>query len=193
MMNEGPKLPDFGNNLTTPGSSVIHFYFSRSEQLRFANFLTEGLGLGHAVILAATAEVLPGFLREIKGSPVRAIRPGLKQVVLTSELPASIATLTSTVREEARQHQQLRVLADFSSLVPHEQVFEVEAELSSSFQGLRLISITQYDGNAVNAPVTVAQFKTHSIAIVGDAFYYENRKSTPPEHYLRKRAAAGAS
>ena len=193
MTNEGPKLPDFGNDLTTAGSSVIHFYFSRSEQLRFARFLTEGLGRGQGIILAATTEVLAGFLREIKRSPVRAIRPGLKQVALTSDVAASIATLTGTVRDEARQHQQLRVLADFSSLVTHEQVFEVEAELSSSFQGLRLISITQYDGNAVNAPVTVAQFKTHSIAIVGDAFYYENRKSTPPEHYLCKRAAAGAS
>jgi hypothetical protein len=193
MMNEGPKLPDFGNNLTTAGSSVIHFYFSRSEQLRFANFLTEGLGLGDGVILAATTDVLPGFLHEIRHSRVRAIRPGLKQVALTSDLPASIATLTRTVREESLHRGQVRLLADFSSLVTHEQVFDVEADLSSSFQGLRLISITQYDGNAVNAPVTVAQFKTHSIAIVGDAFYYENRKSTPPEHYVRKRAAAGAS
>jgi hypothetical protein len=192
MKNQGPKFPDFGNNFTTSGSSVIHFYYSPQEQLRFARFLTEGLALGHGVILAATTAVLPKFITQIKQARVRVMGTGLRHVALTADLPASIASLTSAVREEALRHRQTRLLVDFSSLVSHEQVFEVEADLSSSFAGLKLIAITQYDGNAVNAPVTVAQFSTHSIAIVGDAFYYENRKSTPPEQYIRKRAAAGA-
>lgn len=191
MKDHGPRIPDFGRNFLRTGSSVIHFYYSPAEQLRFGGFLNEGLRISQGVVLAAPAEVqarfaplvrLPRFRRRGKGE--------LQQVVLTADLNAGLRLLVQAVRDEISRCGRVRLLADFAGLVTQDEIFEVEADLSSSLQHLPTTCVTQYDGAAVPAPVTVEQFKTHSLAIVGDAFYYENQHVIPPEQYFRKRRGA---
>ncbi len=192
-MKERSRFPNFGANYLQPGCSAIHFYYSRAEQLRFVGYIAEGLRLGQAVVLAAPAATVQEFKAALTLPRFRKHAGNLHEVELATDLATSVPLLTQAVHQAALPGVVVRLLADFSSSVPHDGVFEVEAELSSSFHGLRLISVTQYDGTAVPAPITVEQFKTHSLAIVGDAFYYENRQHIPPEAYYRKRAAAAAA
>ncbi len=189
-MPETSRLPNFGANYLQPGCSVIHFYYSATEQVRFVPFIAEGLRLGQTVVLAAPADLIPSFTGSLNLPGFRRRNGELQQVLLTPDISSCLAVLVQAVKEAAIGSGLVRLLADFSGLVAHEDVFDVEATLSSSLHGLRLMSITQYDGNVVSAPVTVEQFKTHSLAIVGDAFYYENRRHISPEAYIRKRAAA---
>ncbi len=191
MKNRGPQLPHFGDDFLQSGSSVIHFYYSRQEQLRFEEFLNEGLRQGCGVVLAATPDVLARFAG-VRAPRFTRRRGELRRVELGTELGelnTSIEVLVQAIHEELLERSKVRVLADFASLVTQDDVFEVEADLSSALHGLPVIMVTQYDGNAVSAPITLEQFKTHSLAVVGNAFYYENRHSIPPEQYYRKRRA----
>ncbi len=193
MKNNGSHLPNFGMNYLQPGCSVIHFYYSPQEQVRFLPFVVEGLRLGQTAVLAAPPGLMPDLLESFSVPRFRKRACSFEQVELTPDLATCVPVLTRAVREAALATGVVRVLADFSTLVSGDEVFDIEATLSSSFRGLRLMSVTQYDGTAVSAPTTVEQFKTHSLAVVGDAFFYENRKHIPPEMYHRKRAAAAAA
>jgi hypothetical protein len=88
---------------------------------------------------------------------------------------------------------EARVLVDFAGIVSHEGIFEVEAALHAAVEGMRLITISQYDGNAFPAGITLEQFQTHALTVVGNVFYSENRKFIKPEAYLRTRIARARS
>jgi hypothetical protein len=187
------KLPFFGGNFIAPGNSVIHFYFTEEERLRFVPFLSASLRSGRGAVLAAPATALDSLTSELRNSRTRNPKAQSRQVEITTDLQASLRVLVGAVREQVARCGSARVLVDFAGLVTHEQVFEVEADLSSSFRDLRLSHVTQYDGNCVSATVTLEQFKTHSLAVVGDAFYYENRRHISPEAYFRRRATAATA
>ena len=82
------------------------------------------------------------------------------------------------------------LLVDFDGLISSEKIFEVEADLHRRTRGLRMVVISQYDGNAIPAAITLEQFHTHGVTIIGNIFYSENRNYTSPELYLRDRAHA---
>src|SRR5205085_10651079 len=139
-------------------------------------FMQEGLRLSQGVVLAAGINAISALAAGVKASRLRRLPLDLEQVILTTDIPASTAALVTAVREVVMAHRQARVLVDFADLVYPDEIFEVEADLSASFKDLNVVCVTQYDGNAFSAPVALEQFKTHSLAIVGNAFYYENAK-----------------
>jgi hypothetical protein len=124
---------------------------------------------------------------------VRRSEHGIIKVQITADLPASIDAIAAAVRDAlARQHCFFgRVLCDFASMIGQEAIFELEGLLSSALAGLKVVSVTQYDGRGFGAPVTIEQFQTHALAIVGTAFFRENHHYTSPETYFRKRAVGG--
>ncbi len=189
MKTETPRLQLVAGNDFRPGKLVIHFYYSPQEQMRFSTFLTEGLRLGQGVVLASRHETAQALIASARIPRLTRLRRSIEQVVITRDIASSVAILVTAVHEAAMQYGQARVLVDFADFVQQDQIFEVEADLSSSFRGQNVVCITQYNGNAFSAPIALEQFKTHSLAIVGNAFYYENSRHIAPEQYLRKRAA----
>ena len=188
MRNDGSRMPDFGGNYLQPGCSVIHFYYSDSERLRFASFLAEGLLLRQAAVIAGPEEFVSLTTTLARPSDGRRRIGPIEQVVLHRPVHESIAALSSAIQQAAKQAAVVRMVADFSSWAGS-NIFEIEAAVSAACGGLQLMKVTQYDGSSVPAPVEVEQFKTHSLTIVGDAFYYENRDYISPEAYFLKRAA----
>jgi hypothetical protein len=186
MRDVGSRIPDFGGNYLQSGCSVIHFYYSAAERMRFAAFLAEGLLLRQAAVIAGSQNFLDQVLDRVKPADGRRRIGAIESLVLQRPVADGVASLTRAVQKTASSGL-VRVLADFSSLATN--VFEIEAALSSAFAGLKLMKVTQYDGASIPAPVAVEQFKTHSLTVVGDAFYYENRDYVSPEAYFRKRAA----
>jgi len=185
------QLASLDGNELRPGSRVIHFYYALEEQARLAPFVSEGLRLGQGVVLAGTPAATARIGEAIKLPQRR--RSEIDGVMLTRDLGASLAILVTAVREAAVNFGQARVLIDFADLVTPEQIFEVEADLSSSFSGLNLVYITQYDGNAFSAPVALEQFNSHTLAIIGNAFLFENKQHVAPEVYFRKRRKPGVA
>ena len=186
------RIPDFGSNYLQPGCSVIHFYYADNERLRFVPFLAEGLLLRQSTVIAGSEALVAQMTQAALPRDGRRRIGTLHQVVLDDNVESCVSAIIRTVKEAASSGGMVRVLADFSSLV-NPNIFEIEAALSTSCEGLRLMKVTQYDGASVPAPVAVEQFKTHSLTIVGDAFYYENRDYISPETYIRRRAAAAAA
>ena len=189
MRNDGSTMPDFGGNYLQPGCSVIHFYYSESERLRFASFLSEGLLLRQSAVIAGSEEFVSLMLTVARPTDGRRKIGAIEQVTLRHPLTASMPALCNAVQQAARRSSTVRMLADFSSWAASD-IFEIEAAVAGACDGLKLMKVTQYDGSSIPAPVEVEQFKTHSLTIVGDAFYYENRDHISPEAYFRKRAAA---
>ena len=185
-------MPDFGSNYLQPGCSVIHFYYAENERLRFVPFLAEGLLLRQSAVIAASHELVMQMTEAALPADGRRRIGSVHQVILGDDVAASVSGVTRVVKQAALAGGVVRVLADFSSL-RNPNIFEIEAVLSTACEGLKLMKVTQYDGGSVPAPVAVEQFKTHSLTIVGDAFYYENRDYISPETYIRRRAAAAAS
>jgi hypothetical protein len=186
MTDVGSRIPDFGGNYLQPGCSVIHFYYSATERMRFAAFLAEGLLLRQTAVIAGSQNFLDQVLDRVRPADGRRRVGAIEPVLLERSVTDGMASLTRAV-QNAGSSGMVRLLADFSSIAT--DVFEIEAALSSAFAGLKLMKVTQYDGASIPAPVAVEQFKTHSLTIVGDAFYYENRDHISPETYFRKRAA----
>ena len=184
MRDVGSRIPDFGGNYLQPGCSVIHFYYSATERMRFAPFLAEGLLLRQAAVIAGSQNFLDQVLDRVKPADGRRRIGAIEPLIL--QRSTNVASVTRAVQKTA-SNGLVRILADFSSIAS--DVFEIEAALSAALTGLKLMKVTQYDGASIPAPVAVEQFKTHSMTIVGDAFYYENRDHIPPEAYFRKRAA----
>jgi hypothetical protein len=185
------RIPDFGSNYLQPGCSVIHFYYSDVERLRFVPFLAEGLLLRQAAVIAGSDALVKQMTQSALPTDGRRRIGPVHQVILGDDVETCVTGVTRAVQQAAMAGGAVRVLADFSSL-RNPNIFEIEAVLSTACEGLKLMKVTQYDGASVPAPVAVEQFKTHSLTIVGDAFYYENRDYISPETYIRKRAAAAA-
>ncbi len=185
------RMPDFGSNYLQPGCSVIHFYYAENERLRLVPFLAEGLLLRQSAVIAGSEELVAQMTQEALPTDGRRRIGRLERVILHDDAESCVSAVTRSVKQAATAGGMVRLLADFSSLT-NPNIFEIEAALSTACEGLRLMKVTQYDGATVPAPVAVEQFKTHSLTIVGDAFYYENRDYMSPETYIRRRVAAAA-
>lgn len=188
MKDINSRIPDFGSNYLQPGCSVIHFYYAQNERLRFVPFVAEGLLLRQSAVIAGSEALVKEMTEAALPKDGRRRVGRLDQVVLNDDLEACVSSVTRAVQQSSRLGGVVRMLADFSSL-RNPNIFQIEAVLSTACAGLKLMKVTQYDGVSVPAPVAVEQFKTHSLTIVGDAFYYENRDHISPETYIRKRAA----
>ena len=182
------RIPDFGSNYLQPGCSVIHFYYAEHERLRFVPFLAEGLLLRQSTVIAGSEALAATITHAALPTDGRRRVGKLDTVILDGDVEGCVSAVTRAV-VQASANGIVRLLADFSSLT-NPNVFEIEAALTTACEALRMMKVTQYDGASVPAPVAVEQFKTHSLTIVGDAFYYENRDFISPEMYIRKRAAA---
>lgn len=189
MRNNGSRMPDFGGNYLQPGCSVIHFYYSQDERLRFVSFLAEGLLLRQTAVIAGPGDFVSQVATLVRPADGRRRIGTIQQVVVNRPVNGSLTALSKAIQQSARQGGAVRLLADFSSWAAAD-IFEIEAVLGGVCSGLKLMKVTQYDGSSVPAPIEVEQFKTHSLTIVGDAFYYENRDYISPEAYFRKRAVA---
>jgi len=175
------------------GSCVIHFYYSKPEQQRLLGFLLEGVVRREGVVMACTAEAYETLASGLEILGVSLAEHEILRTEITPNLQASIHTVAGAAQHAlGRSHGYFgRVLCDFGSAVGQDAIFEVEGSLNSALAGLNLVSVTQYDGRGFGAPITIEQFQTHALAIVGNAFFRENRHYTPPEVYFRKRAASG--
>ncbi len=174
-----------------PSSAVVHFYYNPAERLRLTPFLLEGVHCGDGAVLACTREGYDNLRPGLERMDLVRRDGGILWVEVTPVLANVIQTLSDAVRIAARKHTQVRVLADFDAIVGKESIFELEAALASSFAGLDVVWVTQYDGNSFDASVTLEQFRSHALCIMGNAFYHENRDFTPPDSYYRRRAAGG--
>ena len=182
------------NGYSVPlGSCVIHFYYTQSEQLRSLGFLLDGIARREAVVLACTAEAYGTLSDGLGLMGICRSDNGIINVEITPDLPASIDTIAAATRDALGGEQRCfgRVLCDFGSMIGQETIFELEGSLHSALADPNLVSVTQYDGRGFGAPITLEQFQTHALAIVGTAFFRENRHYTPPEAYFRKRAVGG--
>jgi MEDS: MEthanogen/methylotroph, DcmR Sensory domain len=184
------QIVDIDRFALAPGSAVIHFYYDRSERLRLLGFLWEGISRGQGVVLASTHEGYEELRRGLEtlgvSGSARVIR-----VAITPDIRRTIDSIADATRLAARKFGKARVLADFDGMIGKESIFELEAALASALEGLNVIYVSQYDGNGFDASVTLEQFRSHALCIMGNAFYHENRNFTPPDSYFRKRAAGG--
>lgn len=174
-----------------PRSCVIHFYYSRAERRRFSGFLLDGVGAGDLVLLACTREGYDTFGEALELVGIRTADPNLLKLEITPDLRASVSRIAAVLRDEiARHHKHARLLCDFERMVGQEDIFELESMLSSALDGLDVVCVTQYDGRSFAAPITLEQFRTHALAIVGNALWQENKNYTSPQAYYKQRAAA---
>ncbi len=172
-----------------PGSAAVHFYYSPAERLRLLGFLLDGVRHEEGVVLACTPDGYVELFPTLKQVDLGAPASGLLRVEITSNLMATIRSIAATARGLVRKHGRARVLADFGAMVGKESIFELEGALGVALGGLNLVTVTQYDGNVFDASVTIEQFRTHALCIMGNAFYHENRNFTSAESYYRRRAA----
>lgn len=170
------------------GSAVIHFYYSPSERLRLISFLLEGVSRGQGVVLAATHEAYEELRRGLETLGLGATAR-LNRVTITPDIRGTILRIADAARLGARRSGSVRVLADFGEMIGKESIFELEAALASALEGLNAVYVTQYDGKGFDASITIEQFRSHALCIMGNAFYHENRNYTAPDSYYRKRAA----
>ncbi len=184
------QIVDIDGFALPPGSAVIHFYYNTSERLRLINFLLEGANRRQGLVLAATHEGYQQLRRGLEtlglGTTAR-----LQRVAITADIRATILAIGDAARVAGHRGASVRILADFDNMIGKESIFELEAALASALDGLNAIYVTQYDGNGFDASVTIEQFRSHALCIMGNAFYHENRNFTPPDSYFRKRAAGG--
>ncbi len=172
-----------------PRSCVIHFYYSRSERQRFSGFLLDGVASGECVVLACTRDGYDAFAESLALLGIRAGDPSLAKVEITPDLRASVDQIATIVREGTGRNKRARLLCDFDRMVGQEGIFELESRLSSSLAALDVVCVSQYDGRAFGAPITLEQFRTHALAIVGNALWQENKNYTSPHAHYKQRAA----
>jgi len=175
------------------GRCVIHFYYNKTEQQRLLGFLREGVARRQGVVMACAENTLEALSDGLEMLGVPRSEHEIIQMEITSNVSASIAALAAAAKDAlGHGHRSCgRVLCDFGSMIGQEAIVELEGALNSAFAGLNLVSVTQYDGRGFGAPITIEQFQTHALAIVGTAFFRENRHHASPEGYVRKRAAGG--
>ena len=161
---------------------------SPAERLRLIGFLLQGISRGQGAVLACTQEGYEELRRGLETLGASSSDARLTRVVIRADVPATIQAIADANRLAARRSGTVRLLADFGRMIGKESIFELEAALASALEGLNAIHVTQYDGNVFDASVTIEQFRSHALCIMGNAFYHENRNFTPPDRYLRKRA-----
>ncbi|HYB76775.1 MAG TPA: hypothetical protein VEE85_01115 [Candidatus Bathyarchaeia archaeon] len=176
------------------GARGIHFYYTKPEQQRLLGFLLEGIARYEGVVLACAGEVSESLSDGLEMLGVRRSQPEITRVEITSNVRASMASIAAAARNSlgGERGSCCRVLCDFGSMIGQEAVFEVESVLHSFLSGLNLVSVTQYDGRGFGAPITMEQFQTHALAIVGSAFFCGNRYCAPllpfvPKPAMRRR------
>jgi hypothetical protein len=181
------NLSPVGSSFLKPGDSAIHFYYSAAEQARFAPQLQEALERGLGVVLATAGDRHP--LAGLRPPRFRRTNNFLR-LQITANLAGAVASIAQAATALAQRLPEVRLLADFDGLVSSEAIFEVEAGLARQTRGLRLVTISQYDGNAFSATVTLEQFHSHALTVIGNIFYSENRNFTSPDQYARERLHA---
>src|SRR5438067_8389956 len=187
MKTSVPKLSPVGASFLKPGDTAIHFYYSENEQGRFASLLQDALNRGVGVVVASVGERHP-LLNGALHAPRFPRQRNLVRLQVTPDLRDSIASATQAVNSFLQRGSEVRLLIDFDGLVSSESIFDIEAELGRSIRNLRVLTVSQYDGNAFPASVTIEQFQTHALTVVGNIFYSENRKHITPEEYVARRA-----
>ncbi len=185
------QIVDIDGFALEPGSAVIHFYYNPSERLRLLGFLLEGISRGQSVVLATTHDGHEELRRGLETLGASGLSPRVSRIVITPDIPRTIQTIADATHLAARRSGKVRVLADFDTMIGKESIFELEAALASALEGMNVIYVTQYDGNGFDASITIEQFRSHALCIMGNAFYHENRNFTSPDRYFRKRAAGG--
>lgn len=170
------------------GGSIIHFYYSPAEQARCASFLADAVAQNQAAILACTFEGYQVVAEELRRMGILVADRRITRIELAANLTNTIYAVSSAAQQAATHGKPVRVLVDFDSVVPQGNIFDAEAAISATLQDLDAICLTQYDGRAFPAPITIEQFRTHALAIVGNVFHKENSSYTRPEQYLRYRA-----
>jgi len=175
------------------GGYVIHFYYTKAEQQRLLGFLLEGAARREGVVMACAENASEALSDGLEMLGVRRTEHEIIQVEIPSNTRASIDAIAAAAKDAlGRGHRYCgRVLCDFGSMIGQEAIVELEGSLSSVLAGLNLVAVTQYDGRGFGAPIDIEQFQTHALAIVGNAFFRENRNYTFPEAYFRKRAVGG--
>ena len=175
------------------GGCVIHFYYNKTEQQRLLGFLLEGVARREGVVMACAENASEPLSDGLETLGVRRAEHEIIKVEITSNVLASLDDIAAATRDAlGRDHRYCgRVLCDFGSMIGQEAIGELEGSLNSALAGLDLVSVTQYDGRGFGAPITIEQFQTHALAIVGNAFFRENRHYAPPEAHFRKRGAGG--
>jgi len=182
------------NGYSVPvGGCVIHFYYTKVEQQRLLGFLLEGAARREGVVMACAENASEALSDGLEMLGVRRSEHEIIQVEITSNTRASIDAIAAAAKDAlGRGHRYCgRVLCDFGSIIGQEAIVELEGSLNSALAGLNLVSVTQYDGRGFGAPITIEQFQTHALAIVGNAFFRENRNYTSPEASFCKRAVGG--
>jgi len=182
------------NGYSVPmGGGVIHFYYNKAEQQRLLGFLLEGAARREGVVMACAENASEALSDGLEMLGVRRSEHEIIEVEITSNVRASLDAIAAAAKDAlGRDHRYCsRVLCDFGSMIGQEAIFELEGSLNSALAGLNLVLVTQYDGRGFGAPITIEQFHTHALAIVGNAFFRENRHYAPPEAHFRKRGAGG--
>jgi hypothetical protein len=180
------RLPALGAAFLKTGDNVINFYYSEAEQLRFSGFLQEGLDRGSGVIIAGVGERHPLLTHGVH-QPRLQRRRNMLRLQVTPNLHSSIASLEQAAAALLQRTREIRIVVDFDGLVSSDAIFENEAQLNEALRHKRAVVISQYDGNALPAPITMEQFETHALTLIGDAFFSENRNWVAPSEYLQTR------
>jgi hypothetical protein len=189
MKSNGGKLPPLGASFLKSGDCVVHFYYSGAEQCRFAPLLHDALSKQYGVVVASTVDRHPVLETGLKAALFSRRLKNLVQLHVTPDLRSTVTHIAETTADVLKRTGEARVLVDFAGVVSHEGIFQVEADLHAALADMRVITISQYDGNTFPAEITLEQFQTHALTVVGNVFYSENRKFITPEAYLRARAA----
>jgi len=182
------------NGYSVPvGGCVIHFYYTKAEQQRLLGFLLEGAARREGVVMACAQNASGALSDGLETLGVRLAEHEIIKVEITSNVRASIDAIAAAAKNALGHGHRYRgrVLCDFGSMIGQEAIVELEGALNSALAGLDLVSVTQYDGRGFGAPIDIEQFQTHALAIVGNAFFRENRNYTSPEASFCKRAVGG--
>ena len=177
-----------GASFLKPGDTAIHFYYSAAEQARFAPHLQEALERGFGIVLATAGDHHPLAAAGALRPPRLSRQNNILRLQVTANLRRTVTSVAQAVNALAQRLPEVRLLADFDGLVSSEAIFDVEADLSRQTRGLRVIVVTQYDGNAFPAAITLEQFRSHAITVIGNIFYSENRNCISPEQYALERS-----
>ena len=174
------------------GSCAIHFYYTKPEQQRLLGFLLEGVARHKSVFVASAENASEALADGLEMLGVRRSEQEMTRLEITSNLRASIDVIAKSVRDALRRDRRscVRLLCDFGLMIGQEAISELEASLHSRLAGLDLVVVTQYDGRSFGTPITIEQFHNHALAIVGSAFFHENRYCGPREAYLHRGRTA---
>ncbi|MBV8205983.1 MAG: hypothetical protein JO041_04260 [Acidobacteria bacterium] len=186
-----PSLLEPKSGFLKAGDNIINFYYSAADRQHFALLLQEAQARGAGVVLAVTKDyrLLPHRTHS------RGRRPDVVSLQVTPNLGATIAGIEQAATLLLNTKREIVVLADFNGFVSSEVLLQVEAQVNLATQDKNALVITQYDGIGFPPAAMMEQFLSHTVTMVGNAFYSENHNRVPPARYLmgRKSRAAAAS